>query len=95
MNLTKFRVTPIGLQLLFSDIADLLNPIRDGIKYYRQHKAGWIVQDSEGYSAIGMTREQAIENYSQLLDRKVAVLSEKVERDRAEMKRRHRELWNY
>jgi len=82
--------------VFFGDIADLLNPKKDEIQYYIwQHKKGWIVQDSKGNSVIGLTREQAIENYKQLLDKKIADLTKKVERDQAEMKGRHRKLWNY
>lgn len=82
--------------MFFGDISVLFNPKKDETKYYIwQHKANWIVKDSKGNWAIGVTREGAIENYKQLLDRKITVLNEKIERDKAEMKRRHRELWNY
>jgi hypothetical protein len=55
----------------------------------------WIVEDSEGRSAIGKTLDEAKENFMELLNREYMVLKERVDRDAAESKRRHRELWNY
>lgn len=74
----------------------LNNPKNDETQYFVTERLnGWIIEDDKGRSAIGKTFEEAKLNFIELLKREYKVLCKKVERDAAEMKRKHRELWNY
>lgn len=80
-----------------SDFMDALNnPNKDETKYFiTERRNGWIIEDNKGRSAIGRTFEDAKANFIEALDREYKKLCEKVDSNAAEMKRKHRELWNY
>jgi hypothetical protein len=59
-----------------------------------QHGLMWVVSDDK-YIATGKTRDGAIDNFIELLNKEYARLKQKVDQDIQESRTKHRKLWNY
>lgn len=78
---------------LGADLFSKDEEVRSDINIH-QHGRVWVCK-CKNWIGSGLTREEAIENYREIASRDVDILSEKVENDLAESRRKHQELWNY
>lgn len=81
----------------FENFLDILNgKKKEETQFFvTERRNMWIVEDNKGRSAIGKTLEEAKANFINATNKEYEALKERVERDAAESRRKHRELWNY